>query len=46
MLVARVAFHRGDYPLVANCCRMLAGGLAVLDPKERRIVSFWAERDG
>jgi hypothetical protein len=46
LLTARVAFHRRDYRRVAECCRKLSGFTGSLGEKERRIVSYWAERDG
>jgi hypothetical protein len=45
LLSARVAFHRRDFQEVADVCRRLAVSGAELGEKERRIVSFWTERD-
>jgi hypothetical protein len=42
MLGARVAFHRGQYVMVAGFCRKLSRLASGLGESERRIVSFWA----
>jgi hypothetical protein len=42
LATARVAFHRGDYVMVAACCRALQADLDALGERERRIVLFWA----
>ena len=45
LLSAKVAFQRRDLREVARICRRLAASGAVLGEAERRVVSFWAERD-
>ena len=45
LLCARVAFQRRDLREVARICGKLASSGADLDETERRVVSFWAERD-
>jgi hypothetical protein len=46
-LEARVAFHRGRYARVAECCRMLAPHSEALSPRLRKAVAFWAgDTDG
>jgi hypothetical protein len=42
LLSARVAFHRGDYVRVSECCRRLEAAAGSLGANERRAVSFWA----
>jgi hypothetical protein len=41
LLSARVAFHRGRYARVSECCRKLAASAADLDEEERGLVEFW-----
>jgi hypothetical protein len=45
LMCARVAFHRRDVREVALICRRLASSGAALGEGEKRIISFWAERD-
>jgi hypothetical protein len=45
LMSARVAFHRGDYRAVAETCRGLAARSADVGEKEKRAISFWADRD-
>jgi len=42
LLAARVAFHRGEYSRVADCCRRLSAAAGALGERERAIVEFWA----
>jgi hypothetical protein len=41
LLAARVAFHRGAYLRVVECCRRLALMAETLSKKDGRIVAFW-----
>ncbi len=46
-LEARVAFHRGRWARVADCCRRLSPHAELLSPRLRKAVAFWAgEADG
>jgi len=45
LMSARVAFHRGRYHSVAETCRALAASGAGVGEKEKRAISFWADRD-
>jgi hypothetical protein len=42
LLSARVAYRRGDYVRVSECCRRIGADADCLDVNERRAVAFWA----
>ncbi len=46
LLAARVAFKRGEYVRVVECCRGLAPAMGSLAVSEQRAVAFWIGGDG
>ena len=45
LMAARVAFHARDFVAVADICRALAARGADVGEEEKRVMSFWVDRD-